>query len=108
MAVSEKYTEFVQDQLEKFGEVTMKKMFGGIGIYHEGLMFAMIGKDVLRFKVDASNQADYEAYGSKPLYNEKKKRGMPYWEVPAEIIEHPSDLAKWASKSYQIAVDAKK
>ena len=44
----------------------------------------------------------------KPLYSDSKKKGMPYWEVPIDVIENKDVLAKWADKAYQIALKAKK
>ena len=108
MAVSEDFLTYITDQLAEFGEVDIKKMFGGIGLYHQGLMFGMIGNDVFRLKVDEHNQADYEAKGVKPYFSEKKKKGMPYWEVPVDVLEDKALLSEWARKSYEAAVRSKK
>ncbi|MDC8003663.1 TfoX/Sxy family protein [Aureisphaera galaxeae] len=106
MAVSEEYAKFVEDQLSEFGPVDMKRMFGGIGIFREGLMFGKIGSDIFRLKVDETNQKEYEENGMKPYYSEKKKKGMPYWEVPQEVLEDRTLLAEWAGKSFEIAKKA--
>ncbi len=108
MAVNEGYLNYIEDQLSEFGKVEIKKMFGGIGLFHQGLMFGKIGGDTFRLKVDESNQKDYEEKGMKPFYSENKKKGMPYWEVPADVLEDKALLAKWAMKSYQAAVNAAK
>ncbi len=108
MAVNEDFLDFIIDQLAEFGKVEAKRMFGGIGFFHEGLMFGMIGGDTFRLKVDEHNMADYEQRGMKPFESGKKKKGMPYWEVPADVIEDKSVLAAWAGKAYQAAVRAKK
>ena len=108
MAVSESYLAYITDQLSEFGDFQSKKMFGGIGFFREGKMFAMIGGDTFRLKVDESNQADFEAKGMKPYESKTKKKGMPYWEVPADVIEDRTALKKWASKAYEIALKGKK
>ncbi len=108
MAVSEEYLNYVTDQLSEFGQVDVKKMFGGIGLFHQGLMFGKIGSDVLRLKVDEFNKKEYEDKGMKPFYSEKKKKGMPYWEVPADILEDKNKLKDWVTKSYEAAVRTKK
>ena len=33
---------------------------------------------------------------------------MPYWEVPAEVVEDKKELKKWADKSVAIALATKK
>lgn len=104
MAVSDNYLQLVQDQLKGLGEFESKRMFGGVGLFKDGLMFGKIGSDILYLKVDDSNKADFEKYGMAPFYSEKKKKGMPYWQVPAEIIEDAEALVQWAKKSHGIAV----
>ncbi|WP_020536034.1 TfoX/Sxy family protein [Lewinella cohaerens] len=103
MAVNPTYVTYVEEQLSEFGTVELKKMFGGIGIFHEGLMFGMIGSDIFRLKVDEHNQADFENLGVQPYASKTKKKGMPYWEVPAEILEDCTLLAVWAKKSFAAA-----
>lgn len=108
MAVSEEYLKYVTNQLSEFGEVEIKRMFGGIGLFHQGLMFGKIGGDTFRLKVDEFNQKDYEDHGMKPFHSEKKKKGMPYWEVPADVLDDKNILKTWAIKSYETALRAKK
>ena len=52
MAVSESYLAFVLGQLEGVRGVVTKRMFGGVGIYSDGVFFAVIDNDTLFFKVD--------------------------------------------------------
>ena len=108
MAVNEEYAKFVEDQLSTLEGVEMKKMFGGIGIFKDGVMFGKIGGDTFRLKVDESNQKQFEDAGMKPYYNEKKKKGMPYWEVPQNVLEDRDLLKQWAKKSLEIALKGKK
>ena len=108
MAYSQEYLEYILDQLSPFGEVDAKKMFGGIGLFHSGLMFGMLDGDTFRLKVDDDNRPDYEAKGMQPHSSGSGKKGMPYWEVPSEVIEDQELLKVWANKAYQAAVKAKK
>ena len=109
MAIPQEHLDFIAGQFDAFGPITVKRMFGGAGIFHEGLMIAMVNRDlVLRLKVDEHNQADYEARGMKPFSMGGKKKGMPYWEVPQDVVENRDQLAAWARKSYEAAVRSKK
>lgn len=103
MAVNKEYLRFIQDQLSEFGDVEIKSMFGGVGIFKDGLMFGKIGGDIFRLKVDETNKEQYEEKGMKPFHSEKKKKGMPYWEVPQDVLEDRTELAKWANQSFEIA-----
>lgn len=106
MAVKQELIDFHIDQLREFGSVDAKRMFGGVGFFRDGTMFGMISSDqVFRLKVDEHNQPDYEARGMQPLYMESKKKGMPYWEVPADIVDDSSKLSIWAKKAYDAALN---
>ena len=100
MAVSESFKEYVVDQLGKLGYVTVKKMFGGVSIYYDGLIFGILANDVLYFKVDGSNKTDYVRAGMQPFKPfDDKPMVMPYYEVPVDILENREQLAEWARKS---------
>lgn len=103
MAINNDYVMYITDQLAEIGEFETKKMFGGIGFFKNGNMFAMIGNNVFRLKVDETNQSDFEKYGMKPYHSDTKKKGMPYWEVPEEILSDKKELAKWAIKSITLS-----
>ncbi len=103
MAVSSDYHEYVIDQLNRIHPVRERKMFGGLGIFIEEGMFALItSEDVLHFKVDDSNRADYEAAGMARFGR------MPYFEVPADVLESQEELCGWMEKSMAIAISSKK
>ena len=92
------YADYIVDKLSGVGDVTSRAMFGGFGIFHEGLMFALISDDILYFKVDDSNRDMYEKAGSSRF-----PHGISYWEVPAEVFEDTAMLHKWANISIAIA-----
>lgn len=97
MPVSEEYFDYVVDQLGCIGEVTAKRMFGGVGLYNDGLFFGLIAADVLYFKVDDVNRPDYETAGARPFqpYGEESY-SMRYYEVPVDVLEDVERLRQWA------------
>lgn len=103
------YCEYLVDMLQPWGAVTVRKMFGGFGLYRSDLTFAIVVDDTLYFKVDASNRADYEAAGSAPFSYEARGKmvTMSYWQVPAEVLDDEHTLCEWAEKAYAVAVAAK-
>ena len=89
--------------LSVLGDVNGRKMFGGYGIFIEEAMFALVSSDnVIHFKVDDSNRANYEAAGSTQFHN------MPYYQLPAAICQNDDDLFAWAKESMAIAKASKK
>ncbi|MHB8846567.1 MAG: TfoX/Sxy family protein [Nitrospirota bacterium] len=102
MPVSNEYLVYIQDLLSVIGLVQAKRMFGGAGLYHQGLFFGLVADDVLYFKVDDSNKTDYEAAGSGP-FRPFGTYAMSYYEVPADVLEDPDELASWARKAVEVA-----
>jgi len=104
MAVSAAYREFVLEQLGRVTPVTSRSMFGGVGIYADGLFFALIGGDTLYFKVDDTNRGDFEAAGMGPFrpFGEDQPP-MRYYELPADLLEDPDRLRPWIDKAVAVA-----
>jgi DNA transformation protein len=100
MKRTSEYLEYVMEKLNPLGQIKSRAMFGGYGIFHEGVMFALIADDNLYFKVNESNRDDYRKAGSQPF-----PHGMSYWEVPYEVLEDNSELPIWAESSIAIAHD---
>ena len=96
--VKDDYVIYIVDKLSGIGDVSSRAMFGGYGIFNEGLMFALISDGVLYFKVDDSNRKMYEKADSS-----KFQHGISYWEVPTEVFEDTAKLYEWANISIGIA-----
>ena len=109
MAVGAEYAAFVADQLADLGPVAVRPMFGGAGVYCAGVMFALIADEVLYFKTDEENRADFEAEGMAPFTYRGKRRPvrMSYFEVPEHVLEDREMLTAWAEKALAAARRAK-
>ena len=107
MTMSPNFREYLVDQLEPFGPVAAKRMFGGDGLFRDGTMFALIADDVLYLKAAEQNQADFEDRGMGPFCYEKKDRKEPvkmsYWEVPPDVLKDPGELCQWAVRAWEAA-----
>jgi DNA transformation protein len=78
-------------------------MFGGVGLFQDGLMFGLIADDVLYFKVDDSNRGDYQKAGMGPFRPRKKSPAISYYQVPIDVLEDRETLAQWAHRSFAVA-----
>ena len=107
MATSDGALEHILDLLGP-GEPEAKRMFGGLGIFHRGLMFALMDDDTLYMKVDDLTLADYEAEGSGPftVVMRGKETTMGYREIPANVLEDHDRLIDWANKAIDVALRA--
>jgi DNA transformation protein len=93
-----KSAENIQNRLSNLGDISVKKMFGGYGIFAESKMFALIdSQGQIFFKVDDTNLASYENSGSEKHFR------MPYYRVPEDVLKDDELLEEWARASIKIA-----
>jgi DNA transformation protein len=106
MAVSNDYRDFVLDQLAPAGRIAARAMFGGVGLYLDGLFFALIDDDTLYFKVNDTTRTRYEEAGSRHFcpFPDRPDQTMAYWQVPAEVLEDPELLCEWAREALGVAL----
>ena len=111
MAISIEQREYVAhivDLLQFIGLVESKSMFGGFGMFLEGLMFGLVAGNELYLKVDTQNLQDYEDLGLQAFSFEKNGRQikMSYYQAPEEAMEDAELLSDWASNAYGAAMRA--
>jgi DNA transformation protein and related proteins len=101
---SDAFDKFVVDQLAELGDVMSKKMFGGVGLYCDGVFFGIVARDALYLKVDDTTRADYETAGShafKPYAD--RPSTMQYYNVPLNVLESAPELVTWARRAVGVA-----
>ncbi len=104
------YVEHVVETMREFGAITAKAMFGGWGLYHDGLFFALIAEDCLYLKVDDENRADFESAGLQAYVYVTKdgdRMAMAYHQAPPEALESPASMTAWARSAYAAALRTK-
>lgn len=102
MKKDQAFHDYVMADLFGYREdITSRAMFGGWGIYCDGLMFALIVDGELHFKVDDNNRAFFDAAGSHPFtYGRQNKRvSLSYFSVPESIMEDHEAFALWTARS---------
>lgn len=112
MARDDSFHEYVMNEVfAEIDGISSRAMFGGWGIYRNGIFFALISDGELYFKVGKGNKADYEKLGSKPfVYTGHKNKNitMSYWLLPEDIMENKDELEKWIDKSVEARKGSKK
>lgn len=106
MNIENDFVNHVLDLLESFGNIAARKMFGGYGLFKNGIMFGLVSDDTLYFKTDQMNRPDFEEQNLPPFsYNrEEQKIALSYYQVPPEAVENKEALLHWAENAYQAAV----
>lgn len=100
MAVSDEDIAFVTDLFADRGQLSTRKMFGGLSIYSGGQIFAIIGpedriyikaRDELAEAMAAEGGEQFVYHGSK-----KKEATMHYWSLPDAALDDPTEACNWA------------
>jgi DNA transformation protein len=100
------FIPFVQELLEDWAPVLARRMFGGHGLYHEGLMFAIIMDQRLYLKADEVNRPEFEALGLAPFTYAMKGKdvALSYWAAPDTLFDDPQEAVLWARSAWDAAL----
>jgi len=99
----------VQEIFAAFGEVRCRRMFGGLGVYSEGVMFALVARGDLYLKADPAFARSLEDRGARPFVYEAsgKSVNLGYWSLPEAALDNQEDAADLARAALRVALAAK-
>jgi DNA transformation protein and related proteins len=105
--------DFIRELFAPFRAVAAKRMFGGIGLYADGLMFGLVFDGVIYLRVDDASIPSFEREGSAPFVYPLAKHhvGRPsrhFWRLPERLYDDPDELAVWAGRALAIAQQRKR
>ena len=108
-AARKAFAAYIVDLMRPFAPVTARAMFGGFGVYRDGLMFALLLDERLYFKVDEQTVGAFNARGLGPFTYESadgKVGSLKYFTAPDEVYEDSQEMVRWARDAYACAVRA--
>ena len=101
---------FLKEQMAGFGEVMARRMFGGAGLFRDGLMFALVAEDVLYLKADAESAAAFEAE-HLAAFSYPTKSGehtlTSYRRAPERCLDDEGEMAEWCRLAWGAALRQK-
>ena len=106
MALSAEEREHLSDLFRGVGPVTVRRMFGGAGLYLDDACFALVVDGQIMMRGDETLGPAYEDAGSEKWIYDTAKRGsvaMPYWQLPDSAMDDPDEAAAWARRSLEPA-----
>ena len=110
MANTAAFLDYLRELMRGGGyAVVSRAMFGGHGLYVDGLFFGIVDDDVLYLRVDAGNRAAFEAHDSAPfefMTKEGKRQAMRYLRAPDEALERPDAMGQWVRLAVGAALRA--
>ena len=104
------FVEYLREVFAEFWPVQTRRMFGGHGIFYDGLMIGLVADETLYLKTDVKSVAEFEARNLAQFTYQKggKPVGMSYYLAPEDALEDPNELKHWAELAYAAARRARK
>jgi DNA transformation protein len=103
--------DHIHDLFAAFGPVEVRRMFGGAGLYADGVMFGLVSGSLIHLKADATTMRRFQSEGCVPFkYGTKTGRRavMSYWRLPDRLYDDPETLAQGARQALDVARGAGK
>ena len=102
------FVDYAVDLMQTIGPVSARRMFGGYGIFLDGLMFALVADSTLYLKTDAESAAAFAELGLEAFgYNRQGKSiRMSYHQAPEACLEDADVMNLWANRAYEAAMRA--
>lgn len=108
MPLSPGFADFALELLTGFGRLEAKRMFGGAGLYRDGVMFGILDDDAIFLRVDDALQAELKAQGSVAWSYSMKPDGTVrergYWRLPESAVDDPDEAVAIAKRAYAAAL----
>jgi len=106
MPEAQELATHIVDLLDSFGPCEARRMFGGFGIFHQGLMFGLIAGGSLYLKADDKTRELFAAEGSAAFsyYKKEKEYQLSYYLAPEEFFEDPEACLYWARLAFDAAL----
>ena len=104
------FFDYVEEILAPMGPVTIKRMFGGAGVYAHGVMFALLADGEIYLKADLALKAELEREGSGPFIFRKKDGSeavMSYYRLPSDASDDPEAASAWGRRALDAALKAR-
>ena len=105
MANSRDYVAHVLELMRPAGAATARAMFGGHGVYVDGMIVAIVVDDVVFLKTDERTRPRFIAGGGEPFRYSTKRGAVQvtaYWQPPGEALESAEGMRAWL----RLAIDA--
>ena len=93
------------DLFQEFGPITLRRFFGGEGIYAGSVMIGMIFGDIIYFKTDPQTRKGFDAEGCEPFsfYKGKELVVTTWLALPDRLYDDSDELADWARAALRVA-----
>ena len=87
--------EAIRELFSPFGSVSVRRMFGGHGVFADGMMFALEQDGELFLKADDLTIPKLAAENSEPFVYRARGReiALSYWKLPERLYDEADEFA---------------
>lgn len=104
MAVSNQYVARAVECLARVAPISYRRIFHGVGIYHQGTQFAFIVNDRLYFRADEASRSLYEDRSMTPFCpGSIGSAESNFYQLPEEVLDTPAELLYWMRTAVEAA-----
>src|SRR4051812_27852779 len=98
MAPAGSFSEFLGEQLSPLGPIGLRRMFGCVGVFCDGVMLGLVKDEALYLRVDAQTEAAFAEAKDHPFQYRKqgKTLDLALWRAPDRLMDEPDELLAWA------------
>lgn len=100
------FIRYLRDQFRRWSPVEIRRMFGGHGIFRDGVMFALIHDETLYLRSDEATRPAFAAAGMGPFRYRRDGRlvALGYHQAPPDAVEDSELLGEWAQRAFEAAL----
>ena len=109
--MADAFIAHLHDLFAALGPISTRAMFGGHGVYFDGLIIGIVIDDALYLKTDDQTRANFEVAGCTPfVFTSAQSRGQQqpvttsYWSLPDDAMESPQAMLPWAKLAFEAAL----
>jgi len=105
----DEFLAHVLELLEPLGGVAARRMFGGQGLYCDGVFFGMVLDGTPYLKADDRNRSEFERAESEIFsYSRKGRRAtLNFYRAPEEAMDASRRMLPWARGALAAALRAR-
>lgn len=109
MGMTREQAVFLEDLFAVLPGSTVKRMFGGAGVFRDGLMYALsLDEGRIALKADEATIPAFKAEGMEEWVYPYKggKKSMGYWYMPERLLDEEDERRDWARAAFEAAMRA--
>jgi len=95
------------DLFAEFGPITIRRFFGGEGLYASDVMIGMVFDDTIYLTTDSDTRKAFVTEKCRPFRFTKRSTGevvsTHWYSVPERLYDDPDELAQWARAAHGVA-----